>query len=60
VGSIAWASHSGGLDALVDAVEGAYELREEVFGPDVGSYRHGAADPDQDNDNDRAPEAAEA
>lgn len=45
------------LDALVDAVEAAYELREQVFG---GSYRDGAADGDQENDNDRAPEAAEA
>jgi hypothetical protein len=48
------------LDALVAAGEAAYELGEEVFGPDAAKYLDRAADGDQASDNDRAPEAAEA
>ena len=48
------------LDALVDAVEAAYELREQVFGPEARSHLDRAADPDKDRDIDSAPEAAEA
>jgi hypothetical protein len=44
----------------VAAGEAAYELGEEVFGPDAAKYLDRAADGDQASDNDRAPEAAEA
>ena len=47
------------LDALVDAVEAAYELREQVFGADAAKYLDGVADRSQDRDNLSA-EAAEA
>jgi hypothetical protein len=35
------------LDALVDAVEAAYELREEIFGPDANGYLDRAAERDE-------------
>ena len=53
------------LDALVDAVEAACELREQAFGPDAAKYLAArwieqGADQEQDSDDNRVPEAAEA